>query len=445
MARLDLEGLSKVFPVSRARNAEARGVVAVRDFSLSVADGELLVLLGPSGCGKTTTLRLIAGLEQPTAGDVRIAGVSVKGLPPEKRDVAMVFPRGALYPHLSVEQNLAWGARLRDRQGWFAWFELLGRLKVGRWLKSHRLAKAVERSAERQRRVRSVAEQLGIAALLERLPSQLSDGQRQRVALGRAMVRDPSVYLMDEPLTGLDAPLRSQLRRELREWQQSVGATVVYVTHDQTEALLLGDRLAVMNEAALQQIGSPQEVYERPKNRFVAGFVGSPAMNLIEGELSSEPEGSLVFRAGEWSLPVMGGDGFTPERYLTQEHFGRENCRRIVLGVRPEHVLLEEPAAGIAPGGPVNCTVRLAESAGDVRFVYVGPLTTPAKDAGQSEGRQQTTQLMIRSGSSNHLTVKWQTAEMPRPGDAVRVWLDPRRLHWFDAASGENLTLPQSG
>ncbi len=439
MARLDLEALSKVFPGGR----RADDVVAVRDLSLSVGEGELLVLLGPSGCGKTTTLRLIAGLERATAGDVRIAGASVSRLSPQMRDVAMVFPRGALYPHWTVYGNLAWAAQMRDRP---QWAERLWRLKVGRWLKAARpvsawLGKAAERVAQRDERVRGVARQLGIDGLLERLPSQLSDGQRQRVALGRAMMRRPSVYLMDEPLTGLDAPLRSQLRRELKEWHQRSGATVVYVTHDQTEALLLGDRVAVMNAGVLQQVGTARDVYEYPNNRFVAGFVGSPPMNLLDGKLDEGPQGHWRFRAGGWSLPL-------PLKEVPQTPL--RGGQPLVLGIRPEDVTLGRASRrkpdvndamieGMAI--EIDGVVRLAESAGDLGWVHVEPASESAADAGESTGNGfDGTGL-----PTNGLTAKCSAAEMPRPGETVRLSLNASRLHWFDADSGTNLTLPQRG
>jgi multiple sugar transport system ATP-binding protein len=313
--------------------------------------------------------------------------------------------------------------------------------------RSPRAVEAAQRAAQCDQRVRNVADQLGIGALLDRLPSQLSDGQRQRAALGRAMVRRPSVYLMDEPLTGLDAPLRNQLRRDLKEWHRTAGATVVYVTHDQTEALMLGDRVAVLNEGELQQVGSPRDVYERPGNQFVARFIGNPAMNLIEGRLADgEREGASTFQARAWSLKV-------PDETLRQ-HGGRQ----VVLGIRPEHVIASIGPAGREPAGKepagkevesgcggeappaaqtieVSGVVRFTESAGDVHWAYVEPVADSSAPAPQ---------CLSSVPQADCLTAKWRPDEQPRSGDVVRLSLNCRRFHWFDAASGANLTLPQS-
>jgi multiple sugar transport system ATP-binding protein len=437
MARLDLEALSKVFPGDRASPGD---VVAVRELSLIVAAGEFLVLVGPSGCGKTTTLRLVAGLTGPTSGVVRIDGRDVAGLSPATRDVAMVFPRGALYPHLTAYENLAWGLRLRRGGGW------LGR--IGRLMK--RLRHPVDArqraagEADLDEQVRGVAEQLGLNSLLHRLPSQLSDGQRQRVALGRAMVRRPAVYLMDEPLTGLDGPLRSQLRQELKAWHRTSGATVLYVTHDQTEALMLGDRVAVMNEGELQQIGSPQEVYEKPKNRFVAGFVGNPPMNLIEGDLFDA--GGLTFRAAGWSVPLPRG---------WQDALRAQAGQRVTLGVRPEHLTAwsgqpieegrheqgdreEEDRNGQNEQSSlvVRGMVSVVERAGDLSVAYVRP--TAASEGARSIAAPEAG----AESKGSCLAVKKMAADV-RPGDVVRVTVDPARMHLFDSASGDKLGLPQ--
>ena len=267
MARTVLAGVSKVYP---------RGVLAVQALDLEVEDGEFLVLLGPSGCGKTTTLRLIAGLEAATTGEIRIGGRVVSRLPSRERDVALVFQSGALFPHLSVARNMAFGLELRCGGGglWRVWKRVIGSAQAA--------ADAARRRGIRQQ-VRHTAELLRIEHLLDRLPRQLSGGERQRVALGRALVRQPAVFLLDEPLSNLDAGLRLQLRRELQRLHERLQTTMIYVTHDQAEAMALGGRIAVMEGGQLQQVGEPRAVYDRPRNRFVARFVGSPAMNLLSG------------------------------------------------------------------------------------------------------------------------------------------------------------------
>jgi len=243
MARVEYDGVTKRFGTT---------VTAIRDLTLKVDDGELLVLLGPSGCGKTTALRLLAGLEKPDAGDIRIDGASVVKVAPQDRDVALVFQNYALYPHLSARENLLFPLKMRKLS-----------------------------PAERDRRVEDVANLLGISHLLDRKPSQLSRGEQQRVALGRAIVRRPRVFLMDEPLSNLDANRRTHLRTELKALQRRLGTTTLYVTHDQDEAMSLADRIAIMNEGQLQQVASPIDLYQRPANRFVAEFIGSPPMNLF--------------------------------------------------------------------------------------------------------------------------------------------------------------------
>ena len=270
MAEVALKGVGKQY---------ANGVQAVEGLDLVVADGELVVLVGPSGCGKTTTLRLIAGLEAPSAGLVRIGGSVVNGEPPNRRDVAMVFQRPALYPHLSVQANLGFGLKLR--QGW--WFG----------------------APERRHRVEEVARALGLEDLLDRRPAELSGGQQQRVALGRALVRRPAVFLLDEPLAGLDAPLRLEMRRELHLLHRRLRATMIYVTHDQEEALTLGDRVVVLDRGRPQQSDRPAALYERPANRFVAAFLGWPPLSLLDGRLVEE-DGRLCLVGDGEKLPVPG-------------------------------------------------------------------------------------------------------------------------------------------
>jgi multiple sugar transport system ATP-binding protein len=317
MARIALEHVDKVY---------ANGFVAARDLSLEVADGELLVLVGPSGSGKSTVLRMMAGLEEVTGGVIRIGERDVTGLPPQQRDIAMVFQNYALYPHMTVRQNLGFGLSIRKQP-----------------------------PAMIEQRVRTVASSLGLDALLDRKPAQLSGGQRQRVALGRAIVREPLAFLFDEPLSNLDAQLRVETRVELSRLHRQLGATMVYVTHDQSEALTLGDRIAVLRDGVLQQVASPMELYAQPANRFVAAFIGSPSMNFFEGVLRGEDDG------GE------GGDRF---RFRGSGLSIALRCERpslgdVVLGVRPHH--LEVVGEG---EGTLRAEVAVVEPMGDEQIVY---------------------------------------------------------------------------
>jgi len=300
------------------------GYVAAQDLSLEVADGELLVLVGPSGSGKSTVLRMIAGLEAVTGGSIHIGEQDVTRLPPQRRDIAMVFQSYALYPHMTVRENLSFGLRIRK-------------------LSDDVVA----------RRVSTVADSLGLTPLLERKPAQLSGGQRQRVALGRAIVREPRAFLFDEPLSNLDARLRLETRAELSRLHRRLGATMIYVTHDQIEAMTLGQRVAVLKDGVLQQIAPPMELYRRPANQFVAGFIGSPAMNFVEGTLRRDGD-SCVFASAAVTLPVACApvDG-SP----------------VVLGVRPEHITVGAPSSDGA--GVVAGVVTLIEPIGDEQIVHV--------------------------------------------------------------------------
>ncbi len=313
MGSVELEHAEKVFP---------GGTRAVTDLSLAIGEGELVVVVGPSGCGKSTVLRMIAGLEEPTAGTVRIGGRVVNGVRPQDRNVAMVFQDYALYPNLTARGNLEFP------------------------LKMKKLARE-----ERRQRVEATARLLEIAQLLERLPKELSGGQRQRVAMGRALVREPGVFLLDEPLSNLDARLRVQVRAEIKELQARTRTTMIYVTHDQVEAMTLADRVAVMNEGLLQQAAPPREVYDRPANVFVAGFLGNPPMNLFPTRPSAR-DGRVVVELGGQPLPVSApGAGLRDGVTLT-------------AGVRPEGVRL-------APSGPVRATVEHVENLGHEMLAYV--------------------------------------------------------------------------
>jgi len=323
MATVTLEGVRKVFPGKPP-------ALALEGLDLQIGDGEMLILVGPSGCGKTTALRCVAGLEKPTSGRVLIGEREVQELPPRKRDVAMVFQNYALYPHLTVYKNLAFG------------------------LREHRVSRD-----ETDRRVRAMAAMLGLEPLLDRRPAQLSGGQSQRVAMGRALVREPQVFLLDEPLSNLDAKLRGQMRAEILQLQRRMGVTSLYVTHDQSEAMTLGDRIAVLNGGVLQQLGTPEEVFRKPVNLFVAAFMGTPSMNLLRGEVTG---GEL--RAGDLVLPLPG----VPD-----------GC--VVLGFRPEALLPSREAAGLPQ---IEMTVDLVEELGNETLVYgevAGEVATVEIDA----------------------------------------------------------------
>ncbi len=322
MARIDLDGVAKVYP---------GGVRAVDRVDLAIEDGEFVVLVGPSGCGKSTTLRMVAGLEGISEGTVAIGGRVVNEVAPKDRDIAMVFQNYALYPHMTVRRNLAFGLerRLRHR-GPLARFG----------------AAAREERAALDRRVEETAELLGVSHLLDRKPGQLSGGQRQRVAVGRAIVRDPAAFLFDEPLSNLDAKLRVEMRAEIKALHRRLGATTLYVTHDQEEAMTLGDRLVVMKDGVVQQVAPPAEVYDRPANRFVAGFVGTPPMNFLEGRLE-QADGGLAFRCDEQLLALP------PERAAAlAAHVGEE----VVLGLRPDALC---PASGAAAADPEASSATL--------------------------------------------------------------------------------------
>jgi ABC-type sugar transport system ATPase subunit len=343
MAAVGFEGVEKIYP---------GGVVALADFSLELADGELVALVGPSGCGKSTVLRLLAGLETPTRGAIRIGGRDVAALAPQERNVAMVFQDYALYPHLSVRDNLAFPLKMRGMP-----------------------------AAERAERVARVAELLALGALLERAPRQLSGGERQRVAMGRALVREPAAFLLDEPLSNLDAKLRVQVRAEIAELRRRAPTTMLYVTHDQVEALTLGDRVAVLERGRLQQVATPAELYERPANRFVAGFIGSPPMN------------------------------FAPARWLPALARGDD----AVAGVRPESVRLAEPGAAEALAG----TVVQIEALGHETLVHVR--------LAASERETPVRWVVREHGMARH-----------RAGEPVALRVEPSAVYFF-ASDGRAL------
>ncbi|HYN12528.1 MAG TPA: sn-glycerol-3-phosphate ABC transporter ATP-binding protein UgpC [Burkholderiales bacterium] len=342
---------------------------AVKDVNLEIRDREFVVLVGPSGCGKTTTLRMVAGLEEITSGEIRIDERVVNDLPPMDRDIAMVFQNYALYPHMSVYDNMAFGLKMRKFN-----------------------------KAEIEKRVRRAADILGIHELLARRPRQLSGGQRQRVALGRAIVRDPRVFLFDEPLSNLDAKLRVQMRVELKRLHERLATTAIYVTHDQVEAMTLGDRVVVMKDGVVQQVGEPLELYGRPANRFVASFIGSPAMNFAEVTIS-QASGALWAETAGLRLKIP---------LFKQEALRRYAGEKITLGVRPE-------ALRMANGGDsADCTF-------DSTVEVVEPLGSEIL-------------LDVRAGT-HAIVARLDPATRVKVRDTVRLAFDPERLHFFDAKS----------
>ncbi len=386
MATVALRGVSKTY---------AGGTVAVQQVNLEVAEGEFVVLVGPSGCGKTSTLRMIAGLEEVTAGEIRIGERVVNRVPPKDRNIAMVFQNYALYPHMNVYRNMAFGLELRYRSDW------LSRI----WLALTQPKLAAELAEKRQgitNRVKETAEMLGIGQLLQRKPGQLSGGEKQRVALGRAIVRQPAAFLFDEPLSNLDAQLRGEMRRELRRLHSELKATMIYVTHDQVEAMTLGDRIVVMNRGEVCQVGTPLEVYDSPQNRFVAQFLGSPPMNFMEGRVQASGSGA-EFVSSHFRLEI-------PHNQLPTSTLPE---RKITLGVRPEDVQLNS-----ATGIPAR--FDSLEPLGDSTLVHL--------QLGSEPGVPLTARLRDR------------ITQLTR-GEEARVAFDPQRLHWFDTDTEERLNM----
>jgi ABC-type sugar transport system ATPase subunit len=371
VARVRFDRVTKVYPGP---------VVAVRDFSLDIEDGEFLILVGPSGCGKSTALRMVAGLERISSGTIAIDGRAMNDVPPKDRDIAMVFQNYALYPHMTVRKNLEFGLRQRRTP-----------------------------RDEVRGRVREIGAMLGIEELLDRRPGQLSGGQRQRVAMGRALVREPAVFLLDEPLSNLDAKLRVDMRAELHRLQARIGVTTIYVTHDQVEAMTLGDRIAVLSDGILQQIGKPQEVYDRPDNVFVAGFIGSPSMNLLRGRVDGSRlcAGALQL-AGDLELPD--GD--------------------VIVGFRPEALV---PVGESRPEPTFEVLVDVVEPLGDEVLVHG---SVPAEQAlvPSADGEEPEPGGHTQEGAS--VTLRLAPDERPRPGTPLRVALASKDLRLFDPRIG---------
>jgi len=347
-------------------------VEAVKDVSLSIHDGEFVVFLGPSGCGKTTTLRMIAGLEEITSGEIYLDGRLLNDILPAERDIAMVFQNYALYPHMTVYKNMAFGLKMR------------GAVK-----------------ADIMARVARAADILAISHLLDRYPRELSGGQRQRVAVGRAIVRNPRVFLFDEPLSNLDAKLRAQTRVELLKLHRQLAATSVYVTHDQIEAMTMGDRIVIMLDGSVQQVGAPMDIYQKPANRFVAGFIGSPPMNFLSARLVSEGT-QLELRGQGLRIPLPADNA---------ARLGRTPGEEVILGIRPENLLLRPPASA---GEPLLAQIEIVEAIGSDIYLNFSLAGTP-------------------------MTARVEATADIKVGQEVALYPDPERIHLFDPLSGVTL------
>jgi multiple sugar transport system ATP-binding protein len=381
VARIALEGVTKVF---------GHEVIAVNDVSIEIADGEFMVLVGPSGCGKSTILRLLSGLDEVTDGEIWIGDKQVTDLPAKERDLAMIFQNYAIYPHMTVAQNIGFGLKLRRTK-----------------------------KTTIQERVLEVAQMLGLQEMLDRKPATLSGGQRQRVAIGRAIVRDPVAFLMDEPLSNLDAKLRVQMRAELARIHARLSRTTVYVTHDQVEAMTLGDRVAVLKDGVLQQLASPQEVFRQPTNLFVAAFIGSPPMNLVEAKVG---DGDISF--ADYRLPLPSGTDLSEYRN-----------RSVILGIRPSD--LEDADVWTGENRPViEANVEIVEDLGtemNVIFsINAPPVVTEQTQAAEEDASTETGIPLIASEGTNTFTARVDPRCRARSGSRVRLSVDPDRFHFFD-------------
>ncbi len=371
MASLSLRNVYKKYP---------GGVVAVSDFNLEIKDKEFIILVGPSGCGKSTTLRMVAGLEEITEGEVYIGDRLVNDVAPKDRDIAMVFQNYALYPHMSVFDNMAFGLKLRKTS-----------------------------KDEIKRRVEEAARILDISHLLERKPKALSGGQRQRVALGRAIVREPKVFLLDEPLSNLDAKLRAQMRTEISKLHQRLGTTFMYVTHDQTEAMTMGTRIVVMKDGFIQQVDTPQHLYAYPNNLFVAGFIGSPQMNFIESKLLEE-NGDFYVEYGTEDTKTRAGVKYKIKLPASKN---KDDClkpyvgKAVIMGIRPEHVHNEENLLAEFPDGVVEADVEVTELMGAETYLY-----------------------MVSEGQT--LNARVDPSSTAKAGDKIQVTIEPGKIHLFD-------------
>ena len=395
MAGVTFENVTKTYP---------DGTTAVKSLDLDIGDGEFMVLVGPSGCGKTTALRMAAGLEDISSGVMRIGNRIVNHVPSRDRDIAMVFQSYALYPHLSVYDNIAFG------------------LKVKRLPKD-----------EIERRVQNAARILDLEPFLKRKPRALSGGQRQRVAMGRAIVREPSAFLMDEPLSNLDAKLRVQMRAEIAGLQRQLGVTTIYVTHDQVEAMTMGDRVAVIRKGELQQVADPQTLYDRPVNLFVGGFIGSPAMNMVEATVEQRGSGYAAL-VGDQSLTIA------PETVKARPALAAYVDRKVVLGIRPEDLEDAELATDTSADLRLHGTTELTEALGSEIMVHFSIQATPAmtddvRELAQDVGDDRAS-TRIGEADSARLVGRFGARSHVRSGSVLEVAVDPRSLHFFDPDTG---------
>jgi len=398
MAQIVLDHVDKVYQ---------GGVKALDDLNLEVKEGEFMVLVGPSGCGKSTALRSIAGLEEITAGSISIGSRVVNDLPPKDRDIAMVFQNYALYPHMTVEENLAFGLKLRKTP-----------------------------KAEIKRRVGDAAKMLGLEPYLSRKPAALSGGQRQRVAMGRAIVREPQAFLMDEPLSNLDAKLRVSMRAALNQLHDRLGITTVYVTHDQVEAMTLGDRVCVLRDGKLQQVDTPQTLFESPVNLFVAGFIGSPAMNFVLADFVREDGPAVTFAGHRLPVPASVLDG----KPGLSEYLGR----KVIMGIRPSD--FEDASLGDATWARMPITVGVTEELGTeihVIFTIDAPPVEHAALASAAEHHDEEDDTVAAlAGGKSLWTARVSARSAVRPGQPVELAVDTRRLHFFDPSSGATIGHP---
>jgi multiple sugar transport system ATP-binding protein len=397
MAEIAFDEVTKIYP---------DGTEAVSSVDLDIADGTLMVLVGPSGCGKTTLLRMVAGLEEITDGTIRVGERVINDVDAKNRDLAMVFQNYALYPHMSCYDNMAFGLKLR---------------KVPR--------------KEIDRRVRETATALGLDDQLKKKPRALSGGQRQRVAMGRAIVREPKAFLMDEPLSNLDAKLRVQMRTEISRIQRDLGVTMIYVTHDQTEAMTMGDRVAVMNRGVLQQVDAPQEMYDNPQNLFVAGFIGSPAMNMVNAELARGDGGAQVV-FGDTRLAVP--DNVMQERPALERYIGK----RIVIGVRPEDMEDPEFVANPSVGARLPVMIDVREAMGAevyAHFTVDAPpvLTDDTRDLAADAGLTEDEVHPAAGEGKSQFVARLNPRTTATEGHPLELHVDMRRLHVFDPDSGQ--------
>ena len=403
MAEVTMENVTKVF---------GEDVVAVSDMSLDIPDGEFVVFVGPSGCGKSTALRMIAGLEDITSGKVFIGDQVVNDLPPRQRDIAMVFQNYALYPHMNVRENMGFALKLRKMN-----------------------------KDEINRRVQDAAQILGIERFLDRKPKALSGGQRQRVALGRAIVREPKAFLMDEPLSNLDAKLRVQTRTEIAKLHNRIGTTTIYVTHDQTEAMTMADRIVVLKDGAVQQVAPPQVMYDHPKNVFVAGFIGSPAINFIWARLEGQ-NGGMAVTFGRTRIPL--GRELVSEAEGRGVDLGSYAGKEIILGIRPEHMadarLEEDAALSNAEESALEIEPQVIESMGSEKYVYFGlPKGQVAypRSVEEMSDTGTTGEADGEAGGGDMMVARVSAESRAHRGEKMRLALDASKIHLFDPESEE--------